>query len=98
LDSAEIQTGPQAHRVHAIATPLISKVLHGTDSSYSCRSRIMPVVSQGPNLRTNPAADFDAVLRPFFRRQKSTERAPKEHRKNSVLKNFRRVDRLVSST
>ena len=38
LDSAEIQTGPQAHRVHAIATPLISKVLHGTDSSYSCRS------------------------------------------------------------
>jgi hypothetical protein len=38
LDSAEIQTGPKAHRVHAIATPLISKVLHGTDSSYSCRS------------------------------------------------------------
>ena len=35
LDSAEIQTGPKAHRVHAIATPLISKLLHGTDSIYS---------------------------------------------------------------
>jgi hypothetical protein len=40
----------------------------------------------------------DAVLSPFFRRQKSTERAPKEHRKKRDLKNARRLDCLVSST